>query len=114
MPRSEDMDSVRSDEDQGNVFKRVVLWCNSTLSLTDTMFRDTLHPVARKKKEAKKEDVKFAKYLPGEARWKGRVNKTRQDRLAIDDRDRVHNADRVRSFSQKHKPARSADWLKFR
>ena len=70
--------------------------------------------MARKKKETKKEDVKFARYLPGEARWKGRVNKTYQDRLPIDDRDRVHQADKIRGFSMKHKPVNSSDWLKFR
>ena len=67
-------------------------------------------PVARKKKEQKKEDVKFAKFLPGEAKWQGRRGKTYQDRLPIGDRDRVHAADRVRNYSMKHKPRNSADW----
>ena len=69
--------------------------------------------MAKKKKEDKK-DVKFAKFLPGESGWKGRINKTRQDRQQMGDRDRVHNANRVLSYSQEHKPRRSADWLKFR
>lgn len=69
--------------------------------------------VAKKKQEQKKE-VPFAKYLPGESTWKGRVNKTRQDRMTSDRRDRVVNANRVYSYSQEHKPRRSSDWLKFR
>lgn len=69
--------------------------------------------MAKKKKEDKKE-VPFANFLPGESTWKGRVSKTRQDRQHMGDRDRVHNANRVTSYSQEHKPRRSSDWLKFR
>jgi len=70
--------------------------------------------MARKKKETKKDDVKFAKFLPGESRWKGRVNKTNQDRMPMGQRPRVSNAQDVREYSQKHRPSSSADWLKFR
>jgi hypothetical protein len=43
-----------------------------------------------------------------------RKNKTYQDQHPSGKRDRVHDWDRIRSWSQEHKPARSSDWLPFR
>lgn len=60
------------------------------------------------------QDARYANFLPGESKWRGRVNKTRQDRMPVGNRERVVNAQRVYSFSQEHKPRRSKDWRGFR
>ena len=41
-------------------------------------------------------------------------DKSRQDAMPVDKRDRVHNWDRIQEFSKKHKPRRSGDWLALR
>lgn len=43
-----------------------------------------------------------------------RKSKTYQDSLPSGKRDRVREWDRIRSWSQEHKPANSSDWAAFR
>lgn len=83
------------------------------LRLTARKFPDTLYLEMAKKTENKQE-VKFEKFLPGENKWLGRRNKTREDLKPAGNRERVANAQRVVSFSMEHKPRRSVDWQKFR
>jgi hypothetical protein len=54
------------------------------------------------------------KFSVNKSNWKGRKNKTYQDRLPKDMRERVQNWERVISFSQNHKPATTSDWVKLR
>jgi hypothetical protein len=54
------------------------------------------------------------RHIVKDSSWKTRSNKTRQDKMPMGERDRVHKADRIRSWSMEHKPVSSGDWLRFR
>lgn len=69
------------------------------------------------KKHKKKEEAaksKFEKFLPGEASWSGRNGKSRQDRMPIEQRDRVQDALHRVDWARKHHPKDSADWQGYR
>jgi hypothetical protein len=69
--------------------------------------------MARKKKQEKKEAVKFEKFLPGESTWKGRKNKTRQDAMPAGARPRAHaQQDRV-EWAQDTKPSCVRHWARY-
>lgn len=55
-----------------------------------------------------------AKYVIKAATWKGRVNKSRQDRQDPGIRARMHEWDRRIQWAKKHKPRTSQDWVAYR